>query len=282
MKQRSFCIVGLGLLGGSYAMGLTKAGCTVTAIDTRREAINYAVQNGLIARGATENFAPLLAEAEAVILGLYPQILPVWLRENQHLLRAGTLLTDVCGVKGKVVREVQSFLRDDVEFIAAHPMAGREVSGVEHADDALFKPANFIVVPTAKNTPEGVSFARELAETLGFAHITQLSCEEHDKMIAYVSQLTHAIAVSLMNANDDPRLAEFTGDSFRDLTRIARINDALWCELFFENRENLVAEIDCFTAALHDLRDKLNNGDDAGLRALFQKSTARRAQFDKR
>lgn len=152
-KERNICIVGLGLLGGSYAMGLTDAGYTVTAVDVRPEAIRYALEKGIIAAGAVEDFASLLAGADAVVLGLYPHALVDWLRNNQKHLKPGALLTDVCGVKSGVVEEIQGFLRPDAEFIASHPMAGKEVSGVEHADCAIFKPANFIIVPTEKTRP---------------------------------------------------------------------------------------------------------------------------------
>ncbi|BFJ85913.1 prephenate dehydrogenase [Ruthenibacterium sp. CLA-JM-H11] len=281
MEQRNFCIVGLGLLGGSYARGLTEAGCRVTAVDVRGEAIRFALDKGWIAQGTTEDARPLLEQAEAVVLGLYPHALIDWVRANARFLRPGTLVTDVCGVKQAVVGPVQDAMPEGVEFIASHPMAGKEVSGVEYADSAIFRPANFIITPTERNTPRGIAFARQLAETLGFAHIAQLSCAEHDRMIGYVSQLTHAIAVSLMNANGDPRLCEFTGDSFRDLTRIARINEHLWSELFLLNRDALCAEIEQFEASLTDLKEKLQAGDEEGLKDLFRRSTARRAMFDR-
>lgn len=281
MDKMNFCIVGLGLLGGSYAMALTEKGHTVTAVDVREAAIDWARRRGIITEGATDGFEPLLERADAVVICLYPDIAAPWLREHQKHFKPGVLITDVCGVKGHYVDEVQSFLREDAEFIACHPMAGREVSGVEYADCAMFRVANFLITPTAKNTRRGIAFAHALADDLGFARVTELTCAEHDKVIGYVSQLTHAIAVSLMNANDDPHLVDYTGDSFRDLTRIAKINDKLWSELFFANREVLCGEIDAFTASLLDLREKLSTGDEAGLRALFVKSTERRRLFDK-
>ena len=281
MDKMNFCIVGLGLLGGSYAMALTEKGHTVTAVDVREEAIDWARRRGIITEGATDGFEPLLERADAVVICLYPDIAAPWLREHQKHFKPGVLITDVCGVKGHYVDEVQSFLREDAEFIACHPMAGREVSGVEYADCAMFRVANFLITPTAKNTRRGIAFAHALADDLGFARVTELTCAEHDKVIGYVSQLTHAIAVSLMNANDDPHLVDYTGDSFRDLTRIAKINDKLWSELFFANREVLCDEIDAFTASLLDLREKLATGDEAGLRALLVKSTERRRLFDK-
>lgn len=281
MDKMNFCIVGLGLLGGSYAMALTEKGHAVTAVDVRGEAIDWARRRGIITEGATVGFEPLLERADAVVICLYPDVAAPWLREHQKHFKPGVLITDVCGVKGHYVDEVQSFLREDAEFIACHPMAGREVSGVEYADCAMFRVANFLITPTAKNTRRGIAFAHALADDLGFARVTELTCAEHDKVIGYVSQLTHAIAVSLMNANDDPHLVDYTGDSFRDLTRIAKINDKLWSELFFANREVLCDEIDAFTASLLDLREKLAAGDEAGLRTLFVKSTERRRLFDK-
>lgn len=282
MTPKNICIVGLGLLGGSYAMGLTRAGHRVTAVDVRAEAIRYALDRGIIAAGGTINFTAMLGEADALVLALYPGAAVEFLHANAQYCKTGALITDVCGVKCGIVDEIQGFLRPDLEFIASHPMAGREVSGVEHANCEMFRSANFIVTPTPKNTPRGVAFACALAEELGFAHITQLSCADHDRMIGYVSQLTHAIAVSLMNATDNTHLAEYTGDSFRDLTRIARINAPLWRELFLLNRDNLLNEIDIFSAALSDLRAKVETGDAAGLEALFRQSTERRAQFDKK
>jgi prephenate dehydrogenase len=169
-----------------------------------------------------------------------------------------------------------------VEFIASHPMAGRETSSVEHAAEVNFSQANFIITPTARNTPQAVAWVHALAEVLGFAHITTLSVQEHDHMIGYVSQLCHAIAVSLMCANDNTALCEYTGDSFRDLTRIARINDKMWAELFLWNKANLIDEIDDFSGALQQMRDALEAGDREALEAMFRLSTQRRAAFDKR
>lgn len=284
MKQQTICIVGLGLLGGSYAMGLTRAGVNITAIDLRQSAIDYAIAHDIIAGGTTDasEFPALLGAADAVVLGLYPHAVIQWLREYQPLLRAGALITDVSGVKTGIVSEVQSFLREDVEFIGSHPMAGKEVSGVEFADCAIFKAANFIITPTERNTADGIAFAKSLAETLEFAHIVTLSCAEHDKMIGYVSQLTHAIAVSLMNASDNAHLAEYTGDSFRDLTRIAHINETLWSELFLLNKNILTTEIDQFIAALETLKTAVKTDDDAALKQLFVQSTERHRPFEKK
>ena len=161
-------------------------------------------------------------------------------------------------------------------------MAGRETSGVAHSAEVNFAPANFIITPTEKNTPEAIEWCRTLAHTLGFARISVLSPAEHDHMIGYVSQLCHAIAVSLMCASDNAELAKYTGDSFRDLTRIARINDKMWAELFLWNKDNLISEIDMFSDALATMRQKLVDDDREGLEKMFRLSTERRKAFDKK
>ncbi|MEG0616524.1 MAG: prephenate dehydrogenase [Oscillospiraceae bacterium] len=268
--MNNICIVGLGLIGGSYAMALKAAGKTVTAIDINEASISYALKANIIDDGKTADYAELLQNADTIVLALYPHTLIEWVRDNMQFFKSGAIITDVTGVKCGIVDEVQQLLRKDLTFIACHPMAGREMSGVEYSNPDMFIGANFIITPTKLN-----------AATLGFAHISVLSCEEHDRMIGYVSQLTHAIAVSLMNASDNTHLAEYTGDSFRDLTRIASINENMWSELFLMNKDVLTDEIDLFVDAIENLKSKLINNDKDGLQQLFIKSTKRRASFNK-
>ena len=279
MQETKFLIVGLGLIGGSIARRLSQLGHSVCALDVDEEALSYALREGIIRRGAAYD-AQMVHEADVVIFGLYPKTMLSWLRLHQGDLRPGALLTDVSGVKCGVVDEAQSFLREDVEFVGAHPMAGRERSGVRFSDARLFRDANFLITPTEKNTPQGVAAVRELAEILGFSRISVLSPAQHDERIGFLSQLTHVIAMSLMNCNDDPELAAFTGDSFRDLTRIARINDKMWSELFLLNREVLLRQIDAFCEEMQAVKRDLITQNEADLRARMQRSTARRAQFD--
>lgn len=281
-KDMKFFIVGLGLLGGAYAKALKKNGYTVYAADINEDSIEYALENNIIDEGAVSDYNLLIEKADVIISGLYPTAMVGWLRENQKYFKKGCIITDVSGVKRGIADKVQEFLSEDVEFISSHPMAGKEVSGVRNSDENIFKIANFIITPTEKNTPEGIKFARELGEILGFRNITQLSLEEHDKMIGFVSQLTHVIAVSLMNTNDNTHLVEYTGDSFRDLTRIAKINEVLWSELFLLNKEILVKEIDDFAAELNNFREKLVNEDVEGMKKLFIQSTERRKLFDRK
>ncbi len=280
-KDINILIVGLGLIGGSYAMALSKKGYSVKSITRSRSSIDYALKNGLIKDGTTEVDPSVIGEADLIVFALYPHTFVEWITDNQHLFKSGAIITDVTGVKTTVVSAIQSILREDVEFIAAHPMAGREVYGVENSDDAIFHDANYIVTPTEKNTEEAIELCKSLGETLGFARISQLSPKEHDDVIGFVSQLAHCIAITLMTCNEMEHLEDYTGNSFRDLTRIARINDAMWSELFVTNKDALLHQMDLFSAEFQRLRDMLQNEDIEPMREMMRKSTARRALFDK-
>lgn len=282
ISRKNILIVGLGLMGGSYARGLKRLGFHVIAIDRDPEAIAWALEHGVIDRGYDHVEEDAVRDADAAIFALYPAAFLQWIRDWQHLFKPGLRITDVTGVKACVVYDIQAALRPDVEFIAAHPMAGRETSGVQNSDERIFRDANYIVVPTEKNTPEAVEWCKSLGRLLGVRHIAELSPEEHDEMIGFVSQLTHCIAVSLMTCSDNTHLVDYTGDSFRDLTRIARINDAMWSELFLMNREPLLRQIDGFLKELTGFRDMLAAGDREGMREKMRLSTRRRALFDRK
>ena len=282
ISKGNILIVGLGLMGGSYARALSRLGYHVAAVDTREKSIEFALREGIIEEGDISVNSYLVSEADVVIFGLYPKVFKEWIAEHQQLFRPGTMITDVTGVKSSVVYEIQEMLRPDVEFIAAHPMAGREVYGVENSDDRMFHGANYIVTPTDKNTPEAIEWCKDLGRILGFRRISVLSPEEHDEMIAFVSQLTHCIAVSLMTCKDNHHLVDYTGDSFRDLTRIARINDSMWSELFLMNKEKLLAEMDGFLREFTEFRDMLAAEDKEGMREKMRLSTERRGWFDKK
>ena len=281
ISKSKILIVGLGLIGGSYARALKRLGYTVTALSRRQETIDYALREGIIDAGSAAVDEALVGEADAVIFALYPGVFKDWIRENQSLLKPGAMLTDVTGVKSCIVYDIQEMLRSDVEFIAAHPMAGREVYGVENSDERIFRDANFIVTPTARNTDKAIDWCRSLGKLLGFRKVSVLSPEEHDEMISFVSQLTHCIAVALMTCSDNQHLVDYTGDSFRDLTRIARINDVMWSELFLLNKEPLLRQMDIFLEEFSELRDLLAAEDREGLCGKMRLSTERRAYFDR-
>ena len=280
-RDSKILIVGLGLIGGSYAEGLKKAGFEVGAVTRTRKTIDYALDNGLIDSGMAEVDRDYVSRFDVIVFALYPHVFLSWIEQYQDYIKPGALLTDVTGVKRSVVYKVQQMLRPDLEFVGAHPMAGRELSGVKYADSRIFQGANYIVTPTPANTEEALQACEELGRVLGFGCISRLSPEEHDEMVGFLSQLTHCIAVALMNSKDSKHLAEFTGDSFRDLTRIARINDSMWSELFLLNRDELLSQMDLFSEKFAELRNAVAQGDDAKLKEMMKVSTERRGYFDK-
>ena len=280
--SKKILIVGLGLLGGSYAKVLKRFGFHISAITKEQSSIDYALREGIIDVGSIEVDEQIIGEADLVIFALYPHVFVEWIEKNQMLLKSGALITDVTGVKRSIVYKIQNMLRPDVEFIAAHPMAGREVSGVENSTDKMFVGANYIVTPTEKNTPEAIETCIELGRLLGFSNVTTLSPEEHDEMIGFLSQLTHCIAITLMTCNDKDNMEKFTGDSFRDLTRIARINDLMWSELFVANKDVLLEQMNMFIDKFNCLKSMLENDDVDGMRQMMRHSTERRALFDKK
>lgn len=280
--SKKILIVGLGLLGGSYAKVLKRFGFHISAITKEQSSIDYAIKENIIDEGSTQIDKKIIGEADLVIFALYPHTFVEWIEQNQQFLKSGALITDVTGVKRNIVYKIQDILRSDVEFIAAHPMAGREVSGVENSTDKLFIGANYIVTPTSKNTQEAIQTCMELGRLLGFSNVTTLTPEEHDEMIGFLSQLTHCIAISLMTCNDKENMEKFTGDSFRDLTRIARINDLMWSELFVANKDALLKQMKLFIDKFTELKTMIEQEDIPKIRKMMQHSTARRALFDKK
>ena len=280
LKDKNILIVGLGMIGGSYAMGLNDKGITPYGFDLNLVTMEYAISNGIIKNEMCID--KMISESDLIVLCVYPHLTINWIKENQHKLKAGTIITDVTGVKKHVNDEVSKFLRYDVEFVSAHPMAGREVPGIKGADPEVFKSANFIIVPLENNKKESIDLVYELAETLEFKNIEILDADRHDELISYLSQLTHIIAISLMNTKDSEHMVRFTGDSFRDLTRIAKINEVLWSELFLINKDKLINDIDMFQNELESFKNLLVNDDLNGMKEKMKSSTARRKLFDKK
>lgn len=281
-KSLNILIIGLGLLGGSYAISLKRQGYKVEAIETDPESCRFAVENNMVDRVFSSPEKAVIENADLIIFALYPHIFREWIKDHAHLLKSGVILTDVTGVKTPIIDKINSCLPSGVEFIAAHPMAGREVCGIKNSDDSIFKGANYIVVPTEKNTDKAIKLCKSLGETLGFKDISELTPEKHDDMIAFLSQLTHCIAISLMCSNSDPDLVRYTGDSFRDLTRIANINDEMWSELFLCNRDALLKEMDSYRSSFDELYNYIKSGNREAMRKMMLVSSARRRKFDKR
>lgn len=280
-KDTRFLIVGLGLLGGSYARGLTEKGYHVEAITRSQSTIDYALEHEMIKKGTIEPDEEMISSADIIVFSLYPHVFVEWIEKYGKHIKSGTVITDVTGVKQCIVDKIQSMLPEGVEFISAHPMAGKEVYGIENSDEKIFFGANYVVVPSEKNTDEGIEVCKRIGEILGFGRITQLSPEEHDEMIGFVSQLTHCIAVVLMTCYENEHLEKYTGDSFRDLTRIAKINEVMWSELFLLNKEALLRQMDLFKNQFEKLYDYLVKDDKEGMMEMMINATERRKLFDK-
>ena len=280
-QDKKVLIVGLGLIGGSYAQGLSASGYEVGCVVRRQETLDYALSAGYVKHGTVAVDADYIGQFDVIVFALYPKVLVEWVENFQGFFKPGAVLTDVTGVKSGIVPALQSILRTDVEFVPAHPMAGREVYGVENSDWTIFHNANFIVTPTERNTEKAVVLVEEMAKVLRFKRISRLSSDEHDEMIGFLSQLTHCIAVALMTSKDSEHLVDYTGDSFRDLTRIARINENMWTELFLENKTRLLEQMDLFLKQFTLLRQALLDEDETTMKEMMRLSTQRRAFFDK-
>ena len=258
-------IVGLGVIGGSYAMALKAAGLgPVAGMDVDQAALDQALAMGIIQQGGRPDKA-LLGQCHLVIIALYPALVPGFLAEHRDHFRENCLITDATGVKYQLSLKLEGLLRLDVDFVMGHPMAGREKMGLAFASAQVFQGANYILVPTPRNREENLRRVEALARALGFASVRRVDPQTHDQLIAYTSQLPHAMAVALMNS---------------DLTRIARINDKLWAELFLENKEALLEAMDRFTQQLALIRQAVAQEDEAALRGLMRKSTRRREALD--
>lgn len=279
-KDTKILIVGLGLIGGSYAEALSSDGYEVGAIDCNADSIAFALEKGWISSGRADTDGEYIGKFDLIVFALYPHIFIDWIKQNQRFIRPGALLTDVTGVKCSVVYEVQKLLRSDLEFIGAHPMAGREVSGVRNAKKEIFTDANYIVTPTESNTLEAIAACKALGRAIGFKNISTLTPEKHDEIVGFLSHLTHCIAVALMISKESEHMCEYTGDSFRDLTRIAKINDVMWSELFMLNKTELLAQMKLFEAAFDRLRISIEQDDTDALREMMRLSAKRREYFD--
>ena len=281
MKNKKILIVGLGLIGGSYAEGLTDAGYYVGAIDNKTSSIEYGLTKGIIKNGQTIVTKEYVSQFDIIVFALYPHLVIEWIKQYQSFIKTGSIITDVTGVKKWLVEEIDKVLDKRLEFIGAHPMAGKEVYGVENSNKEIFKGANYIITPTINSSEYAIAIARKIGEELGFKNIVELTIEKHDEMIGFLSQLTHCIAISLMVTKESSHLVEYTGDSFRDLTRIAKINENMWTELFLLNKEELLKQMELFSIQFDKLKEALKNENTEELKRMMIESTKRRKYFDK-
>lgn len=274
-------LVGLGVIGGSFAQALKSAGYTqVYGVDADPQTVQKAKQRGLICDGGTVP-RPWLALGDLVIISVYPLLLVPFMRRNMQDFKPGCIITDTTGIKGMVVDGIEQMLREDVDFVFGHPMAGREKKGIDFADAKVFAGANYLITPTPRNKEENIARVETLMRSLGFGRIRRITPALHDEMVGYTSQLPHTMAVALVNSDDEARdTGSFIGDSYRDLTRIANINGELWSELFLGNRENLLPALCAFQRELERIRQAVEREDKQTLMECFAQSSARREKLE--
>ncbi len=264
-------IIGLGIIGGSMAYALrgfknaTIFGCDIDP-ETRRKAHDLGAVDEVSAEAA-----PAIENADLVILCTYPELIVKIIRENCKSFKPGAIITDVCGVKSKLAKEIEEILPQGCEYVGGHPMAGKETDGFDSAAPELFGMCGFIITPVKSSTENGIKMIRDMARYIGATRITQSTPEEHDSVIAYTSDLMHVSAACLCLDYNDKMNRAYTAGAFRDCTRIANINPGLWTQLFLENRTFLLDEIDSYIGSLNKVRTAIETQDDKELFALLAK-----------
>lgn len=272
-------IIGLGLIGGSIARRLRGFhDCTIAAYNRTAETLLLAKQDGAIDEGFSDA-GDAMDGADLIILCLYPQLNVDMVKNNLSRIKKGAVITDVSGVKGFMTDELTKILPDSVDFIGAHPMAGREVGGYKSSTDTLFNKASFLITPTKQNNPENVALIRELAEYIGCKHVVTTTPEEHDAVIAYTSQLMHVVAVALCDNPMIERSTFFSAGSLRDCTRVAIINAEMWSELFVENKDALAERIDEMQNSLEKIKNAVKNGDRDKLEEIMKHATSQKLKW---
>lgn len=274
-------IVGLGVIGGSFAEALQTAGYhDIYGIDSNQKTLDTAVEMGLIKKGFLTG-KNILGQVDLTIMALYPKTAVKFIAANRDFFKDGSVLMDTTGTKENFMAELATVLPDNIEVVYTHPMAGRENRGIAYAQGSVFQGANFLITPTEANNEDTLGKIEALATEIGFGKINRVSASFHDQMISFTSQLPHAIAISLMNSDHEEReTGKFTGDSYPELTRIAKINEDLWSELFIDNKHYLLQSIQDFEAQLNLIKDAIRTDDREQLKELFRHSTANRLKLE--
>ena len=273
-------VVGLGVIGGSFTMALKEAGYDdVYGIDINEESLEKAKKLGLIKDGFT-NGQEIVKSADFIIISLYPRLVKQFIIDNKDNFKDGAVITDATGIKKLFIEDIVKILPENIDFVFGHPMAGREKKGIDFASSQVFKGANYILTPVARNKEENLDMIEDLAYKIGFKRVKRITPDYHDEMIGFTSQLPHSLAVALVNSDVEGReTGSFIGDSYRDLTRIANINEDLWSELFPGNKENLLKSIENFEVELDKIKDAIKNDNKETLKEIFIKSTKRREKL---
>ena len=267
-------VVGLGVIGGSFVKALKGKGYEVYGVDKDVDTLNRAKEDGCIIEGFVDG-EEIIPETDLTIICLYPSLVLDFIK-NAHF-KSGSVVSDAVGIKSYFIEQALEMIPDDVEYISVHPMAVREKKGYAYASADVFKNANFIIIQHETNDEQKIKKMQLLAGKLGFRSVKIMSPYEHDEIISYTSQLPHVMAVALMNSDTQKYdTGKYIGDSFRDLTRIANINEDLWTELFLNNKRYLLSSIRRFEKQLDIMKKAIYDDDDETLKECFRESTRRR------
>ncbi|MGN1119486.1 MAG: prephenate dehydrogenase [Oscillospiraceae bacterium] len=271
----NIAVVGLGLIGGSICKAL-KANTFhhIMGMDTDKETLRKALEQGAIDEEITED---RLCEAGLTIVALYPTAIVEFVKNNADKFRKGSIVMDICGVKGYIVNNCTPVLEEKgVIFIGTHPMAGTEHSGFDYSTATLFQKASFIITPT-ENTPQiAIDLVSTLGSSMGFGQVVLATPEQHDANIAYTSQLAHVVSNAYVKSPSLFRADGFSAGSFLDLTRVAYLNEEMWSSLFMCNKEALLFEINTIITELSKYRDAMVNDDIVTLREILKDGRERK------
>lgn len=254
------CVAGLGIIGGSLCLALKRAGYSVAGWNRSQKPINYALENDIIDEPATD-----FKKYDAVFVALPPKAAVKFLNENEF--KDGAVVADICGVKGYLEKEIYKKPRN-FRYLGTHPMAGKEVSGVENACADLFDGASIIIVNNQNSDIYAVQLITELAAEMGFKKIIECSSDEHDRKIAYTSQLAHVVSNAYVKNEEIKGCLGFTGGSFQDMTRIAGVDENVWTELYLLNKKNLSLQIASLISSLEDIKSALDDGNEEELKRV--------------
>ncbi|RNC29808.1 MAG: Prephenate dehydrogenase [Candidatus Dichloromethanomonas elyunquensis] len=272
-------IVGLGLIGGSYASALRKMNPKkLWAIDIERDILDQAENRGIIDGGYIEG-ASVLKRSDLVIISVYPELTVRFIQENLDYFKPGSVLTDAAGIKKKVIDDIRKFIRKDLDFVGGHPLAGKECSGFANASSDIFMGANYIVTPVPENKRSSLLLVEKMIRGIGCREPILMNPEEHDQVIALTSQLPHLIAAALINSSEFENIGSLIGGSFKDATRVAKMNVTLWSELLLENKENILTQIKVFADNITRFQNALQKEDSTSLAELLEKANRGREKL---
>lgn len=271
-------ICGLGLIGGSMAKAYKESGHTVLAYDINESALGYAsvagIIDGVLGRDS-------IKDCELLFVALYPQKAVEYMKEIADAISPSTVVMDLCGTK-KMICECGFALAKQYgfTFVGGHPMAGTQYSGIKYAKATLFKGAPMVLVPPIYDDIAFLDNIKRLLAPAGFGRITVTTAEAHDKVIAFTSQLAHVVSNAYVKSPSARGHKGFSAGSYKDMTRVAWLNEYMWTELFLENKEPLLFEIDSIINSLSEYRDAIAADDADKLRDLLRDGRIAKEQID--